>query len=222
MKKFREVECDFSFKHFKECIKNALEKKYVFLRFDEYDKAKKYDKVIFFRHDIDFDIDHALKIASIEKDFGIKSTYFIRVLGRYNPWNINVFNSIKKISGMGHEIGLHYESDFSILNNRNLAEDLNFYILMLKHFLNIEVKSIAPHEPVNTKSLVLSKEIEKKIGYVIQAYSDFFFRECKYISDSGSRWREGCMHDFINKNIKKLCILTHPIFWYERSPIENY
>ncbi len=219
--KFAEVECDFSYKHFIECINNALKKGYTFLKFNENNKANEYNKVIFFRHDVDFDVELALRMAEIENKQGIKSTYFIRVLGRYNSWNINIFNSIKKIMDLDHEIGLHYEEDFSVLNNRNFAEDLEFHKLMLEKLLRINIRSFAPHEPINTKSIHLPKEVAKKLD-AIEAYNDFFFRECKYISDSGSRWREGCMHDFINKDIKKLCILTHPIFWYERSPIENY
>ena len=214
--------CNFSFKHYEECLNDALGRGYKFLKFNEINEAEKYDKVIFMRHDVDMNVDHALKFAAIENKHGISSTFFIRVCGKYNAWNINTFYSLMKMLSMGHEIGLHYEPDFSVINGRNLAEDIVFHKLMLEKLLKIEIKSICPHEPKKTNSLHLPHEINKELGNMLHAYDDFFFNECKYISDSSSRWREGCMHEFIERETKKLCILTHPIWWFDKSPIENY
>ena len=214
--------CDFSLRHYEQCIKAAKDSGYVFLKFHEWQEFEKYDKVIFLRHDIDMDIDSAMRVAKIELKYGIKSTYFLRVLGKYNPWNLPNFDKLKELLAMGNEIGLHYEPDFSTLNNRNLADDIIFQMKILEHFLNIKVQSICPHEPARTGSLHLDEETSKKLGNLLHAYNDFFFKRLKYISDSSCRWREGCMHEFIGRGVKQLCILTHPFWWYDKSPIENY
>ncbi len=214
--------CDFSLRHYEECLKLAKESGYTFLKFSEHEQAGKHDKAIFLRHDIDMDINSAMRVAKIENNLGIKSTYFLRVLGKYNPWNLPNFDKLKELLATGHELGLHYEPDFSTLNNRNLAEDIAFQIKIIEHFLKIKVQSICPHEPARTGSLHLDDETSKKLGNPLHAYNELFFKKFKYISDSSCRWREGCMHEFIEKGVKQLCILTHPFWWYEKSPIESY
>ena len=44
----------------------------------------------------------------------------------------------------------------------------------------------------------------------------------KYISDSGARWREGDMFEWLQKNTPKLYVLTHPVWWYDKTTLENY
>ena len=44
------------------------------------------------RHDVEFSIERALKMAKIDNEYGIKSSFFIQVLNTaYNP--LSVFNS---------------------------------------------------------------------------------------------------------------------------------
>lgn len=216
------MNCDFSLKHYKECLVLAKQKGYRFLKFNEYDKKNKYSKVIFMRHDVDVQVDVALKMARIESEIGVKSTFFIRLCGQYNPWNIITFRKLKEIQELGHEIGLHFEPDFSIMNNRDFISDLKFSVKMLESLFSCKVSSICPHEPVRTGNLKMDKKILKEIGVKYHAYQDLFLKNLKYISDSSCRWREGCMHIFIENETPKLCILTHPLWWYENSPIENY
>ena len=55
-----------------------------------------------------------------------------------------------------------------------------------------------------------------------ESYFPEFTEDMKYISDSGARWREGCMCNWIKNNEKKLYINTHPFWWYKDTPLENY
>ena len=67
---------NFTFNHYKDTLHLALSKKYKFLKCEQYNLIKEYDKVIIMRHDIDFSLDNALKFAQIENELGIFSTYF--------------------------------------------------------------------------------------------------------------------------------------------------
>ena len=62
------------------------------------------DNEYIIRHDVDKSLSNALKMAVIESQYEIKSSYYFRV----KP---NLFNKdiIKKIYNLGHEIGYHYE-----------------------------------------------------------------------------------------------------------------
>ena len=54
---------------------------------------------IIFRHDIDFSLDDALTIASLEEKLGIKSTYFFMLtsLINFQPFLIALFKKIIQI-----------------------------------------------------------------------------------------------------------------------------
>ena len=81
------------------------------------EKTTSNDKVIVsIRHDIDDNINSAIKFAYFEKKYGIKSTYFILHTARYYgetvidsfKRNNNIIYYIKKIQdAFGHEIGWH-------------------------------------------------------------------------------------------------------------------
>jgi hypothetical protein len=100
---------DFTFKQYTKLCKAALNSSYTSLALSEYieQKAKYTNKhIVLFRHDIDnkIDIPYALKMAKLEKDMGIKASYYFRIVK-------DVFNkdAIKTIASYGHEIGYHYE-----------------------------------------------------------------------------------------------------------------
>jgi hypothetical protein len=118
---------------------------------------------------------------------------------------------------MGHEIGLHYESDFYILNKKNILKSIDAEIALIEHYLEEDVVSICPHEPTRTKSFFI--EGVKKYN---QAYDQAILKKTKYISDSSCRWRDGSFYENIQQDVQKLYILTHPYWWYEETPIENY
>lgn len=77
------------------------------------------NKSIVLRHDVDFDLLHALKMADWEHKRGIRSTYYIlppeyNSSNYYGDWNKEhpfMTNKtkyfVKKIIELGHEVGLH-------------------------------------------------------------------------------------------------------------------
>ena len=69
-------------------------------------EVEKYDKkIILLRHDVDIFPKRALKMAQIEKNLGIRSSYYFR--NRRHVFNKDIMN---KIRSFGHEIGYHYEN----------------------------------------------------------------------------------------------------------------
>jgi len=70
------------------------------------------DKIVILRHDVDRKPENAFVIAKIEKEAGIKASYYFRIVKENYDENI-----IKQIAEMGHEIGYHYEN-LSEISNR--------------------------------------------------------------------------------------------------------
>ena len=209
---------DFSLKNYKRCLEESLRLEYNFLTMSDFFLGcSNIEKNIILRHDVDTQLDIAVSMSSIEKKLNVSATYFIRLHSHsYNFLCIRDLQKIKQIINNGHEIGLHYESDFYILNNKTIKDSIVMEAKIIEYFCNIKVKSICPHEPTRTNCFHL-----ENVNYN-QAYDKKIFEKYKYISDSSCRWRDGSFYENINEGHKNLYILTHPYWWYNNSPIENY
>jgi len=61
-------------------------------------------KLIVLRHDVDRKIVNALRMAELEHDLGIRSSYYFRHPYTFEP------EIIAQIQSLGHEVGYHYET----------------------------------------------------------------------------------------------------------------
>ncbi len=216
--------CSFTLAHYKYCLALARQNGYDFTTMADYvsRKAEFADKkIILLRHDIDHKLPLALNFADVEKELGITSTYFIRLHAGYNPFSFESYKIIKALLDMNHELGLHYDCDFASLFSEDSEEFIVRDKAAFENAIGRKISGVSSHEP-NKSKLVLNDGFVRAHGFEYHAYSDTFLKEMKYISDSSSRWREGCMCNFIKAGAPKLCILTHPIWWYKNSPLENY
>ena len=209
---------DFSLKNYTRCLETSLSLGYKFFTLNDFFSNKiRTSKSIILRHDIDTQLDVAVEMSNIEKSLNIFSTYFVRLHSHaYNFLCLKDIRKINQIINSGHEIGLHYESDFYLLNNKDINESVTKASKIIEYFCNIKIKTICPHEPTRTNSFYL-----ENVSYN-QAYDKTIFKKYKYISDSSCRWRDGSFYENIQAGHKNLYILTHPYWWYNNSPIENY
>jgi len=217
--------CSFNLAHYKYCLELAKKNGYKFMTMKDFVSNKnaltEFDKIIVLRHDIDHYLKLALNFANIEKELGISATYFIRCHANYTPCSFEGYKIIKTLLEMGHEIGLHHDCDFAKLFGEDSRDFLRRDKKILESITNRKVVGISSHAPNKSEFIIQDKDLQE-FGFAYQAYSDIFLKEMKYISDSSSRWREGCMCSFIKQNTQRLCILTHPIWWFDKSPLENY
>ena len=105
---------DFTLSAYKQLISIFQFQGYYFQTFEEYIKYPK-GKVVILRHDVDRLPGNSLVIAKIEKDAGIKASYYFRIVKESYDEDI-----IRQIAKMGHEIGYHYEnlSEINCLTQR--------------------------------------------------------------------------------------------------------
>lgn len=215
---------DFSLANYEKCLDSALKNGYTFYKMKEVNIALDNEQSIIMRHDVDTQLDVALEMAKIENKKQVYSTFFIRFHSHaYNPMCLKDAYKIRQISKLGHEIGLHYESDFYSIIDSSAELGMSFEIKLLKEIIGKDIVTIAPHEPTRTGIKHVNTQYAESVGIQFQAYDELFFKNFKYISDSSCRWRDGSMNYHIeNKTTKKLYVLTHPYWWYYTSPIENY
>ena len=216
------MECNFTLKHYEEIINAAKEKGYDIFRMCDSRGFVTSKKFIVLRHDIDFNFRNVLRVAHHENKLGVKSTFFVRVHAPYNPLGYDNLDVMAKLIGMGHEIGLHLEKNaFREIPD---VSAVRLYKKILEENLGITIQGIAAHDQGRGSArheTFSNKELDEA-GINYDAQSDIYFRDMKYISDSSGRWREGCACNFINAGVPKLCILTHPEWWFEKTPAENY
>ncbi len=107
---------DFTLSRYKELCLALLDSGYTPLTVYSYlvlggQKNNNNNKLVVLRHDIDRKPKNALRMAKLEHELGIQSTYYFRFPYTFKP------DIIRKINDLGHEVGYHYE----VLSKANSA-----------------------------------------------------------------------------------------------------
>ena len=190
--------------------------------FISFKHAKKSGKACLWRHDIDFSLNRALKLAEIENACGVRATYFIHLHSIfYNPFEIDQAKIIQKIISLGHWIGLHFEPHFYLATEENIEwkKHIEFERYLLKQISKTDINSVSFHNPdVNG----WENFNEEKVCSMINTYSNYISKNYYYISDSNGYWRYKNLIIEINNSLNdKIHILTHPGHWQEKAMSPN-
>ena len=122
---------DFTLKSYQSLLVAFQQAGYQFQTFEELMTSPVDGKSVTMRHDVDELAWNALKMAQLEHQFGVRATYFFRIVKQSNVPEV-----IEQIVGLGHEIGYHYE-DLALAEGdetkamKTFEENLNYYILKL-------------------------------------------------------------------------------------------
>jgi hypothetical protein len=191
---------------------------YKLVSFRDYDQSMK--KVLLLRHDLDYTLDGVLNFATLEKDRGATATYFIRLHApEYNPFEYRAYTLIRKLLDMGHEIGLHFESTkFESLTGEDPVMMFKKEKEVLERIFDVNVETAVQHRDLCMYSeddfFFFDKFSKEDVGLKRYAHEPAFENDFKYLSDSSSRWNDGCLCENLGKH-DKIQALTHPDWWFE-------
>lgn len=178
-------------------------------RLMDFSAAEKADRFVILRHDIEFSITKAYEMALLEAESGVKSCYFVQLgTDAYNAFSDTNSLLLRRISGMGHKIGLHYRQGSS----QCVVEQCQ----MLEQFLGVKVDSFSIHRPQGRtayhKISVLGLHNAYSAPYFTRTenYSDV---RVKYVSDSKFRWNYGYPDAELFMTYAKVQVLIHPFSW---------
>lgn len=178
------MEADFTIKIFSGLLEAFIKSGYSFVTVREYFE-RQLDNGIMLRHDVDKRPYNALTLARIEQDFGIRGTYYFRIVAK--SFNLDV---MKSISALGHEIGYHYE-DLS-MNNGNIEQSLSSFEKNLEKFRKyFDVKTICMHGSPTSKfdnRDIWKTNDYKKFDLIGEPYLDLDFERVFYLTDTGRGW----------------------------------
>ena len=195
---------DFTLSRYKDLCLALLDSSYTPLTVYSYLEGQKKNnnsKFIVLRHDIDRKCGNALRMAELEHELGIPSTYYFRFPYTFKP------DIIRKIQALEHEVGYHYEVLSKAKGDYEKAVEL--FEQELNEFRKIvDVKTICMHGSPLSKydNRDLWKRYDfKEFGIVGEAYLSI--KDVNYFSDTGRSWNwKNKMRDFMidNNNDKDL------------------
>ena len=208
---------DFTLDKYRELCSALLENHYIPLTFSEYleNGNALNSKFTIIRHDVDRKSFNALKMAELENELGIRSTYYFRY-----PYTFKL-EIIKKIIDLGHEIGYHYE----VLSkaNGNYDKAINLFNYELAKFREIcNLRSICMHGcPLSRYDNRALWDIYdfKNFGILGEAYLSVE-SDIVYFSDTGREWSgKNSLRDFIpgKKNRSNISSTSELIEFIERG-----
>lgn len=143
------------------------------------------EKTIILRHDVDLLPYNSLRFAEIQREMGIKGSYYFRAVPE--SWDEKV---IQDIAELGHEIGYHYEC--LTTTKGNMEAGIADFERNLKALRKLApVSTICMHG--SPRSKWDSKDLWKKYNYqdygiIGEPYFDVNFDEVFYLTDTGRRW----------------------------------
>jgi hypothetical protein len=187
-------------------------------------------KLVVLRHDVDQHPRSALKMARIEQDLGVSSTWYFR-------WRTADPRAIAELRGLGFGIGLHYETltrrvlsagadpaDPAVIADcrRELAEEIRAF-----GDRHGGIKSVCPHGDTRVPGVenALLLRDEDPSGYGIEFDANEAMRGAElglWLTDRALRaggWRDGLdAHAVLASGVNPILGVVHPNNWVaERS-----
>jgi hypothetical protein len=210
------MEIDYHFEDFTEdnyrIILKLAKSNYKCINFSNY---KKKGKKLLLRHDVDFSIHRAHKLARIEFEENMHSTFFLWMhCPFYNLFEEEVFDLVHEIIDLGHDIGLHFDAGFYArpnLNHKSILDRLAYEKSILEQFFGKSVSAFSFHNPTDT--IILNYRDDCYHG-MINAYSEYIRTNFEYCSDSNGYWRFKRLPDLLMQaDSDNIHILIHPEWW---------
>ena len=161
-------------------------------------------KFVILRHDIERNPANAVKMARIENNLGISSTFYFRTLPRVFRKDV-----IEQIKDRGHEIGYHYEVLSKAKGDYEKA--IKLFEQELNEFRKIvDVKTISMHgsplSPYDNRDLWNVYDF-RDFGITGEAYLSI--KDVNYFSDTGRSWNwKNKIRDFMPDQKQKIAVDT--------------
>ena len=181
--------CAFDLDHYRELLAAATLGGY---RFADFSRDPEPGDLIL-RHDVDLSLEAAVELAELERDAGVRATYFLMTESVfYNLASPAGQAAIATLRALGHGVGLH-----AVYPRAELDERFD--------------PVVAWHNPD-------PEYMSAPIPGTTNAMEPRFFSPEHYRSDSNQRWRSGCPHEELAAGaFEWLQLLTHPEIWVYRG-----
>lgn len=205
------TEIEFSQAGYKSLLDAIISGGYNFAKFST-EKPQPGD--FFLRHDVDKNVSYALKMARIEKDYGIQAHYFFLLHSPlYSLLEPETWDMVAEIQSYGHWVGLHCDERKFINPGQDFDENVLQDLDLLQTILPFAENVVSFHNP---SQVPLRREPQAEY---ISAYDPRFFPpKIKYLSDSNMFFREGSPIEALQNHFWPIVqMLIHPLWWMDHN-----
>jgi hypothetical protein len=209
------MERDFTLAKYKELLKQLPGGNYTFR-----EALSNGDQFGIIRHDVDRPPKNVVRLAEIEHDYGIKTTYYFRVKKR-----LFIPDIINKVKQLGHEVGYHYEVLDKAKGNVDIA--IKIFREEWSLFNEWDSDTICMHG--NPLSRYINKDIWKTNHFqdykiLGEGYLSIDFNRYKYFSDTGRKWnfKNYSLKDKVDKDLIKVASTNELIKKIKTGEISNF
>lgn len=204
-------EMEFTYQAYRELLSLLRERGYAVRGYHDCQDAA---RCVILRHDIDTSLPQAVRLAELEAEEGVRSTWFVLLrTDFYNVFSKSGLEALRSIQTLGHEIGLHFdEAAYEPAPGPDaVVQNVIKECGLLSALLETRVSSVSMHRPSGA-----TLEADYQIPGIVNSYGKAFFHDFKYLSDSRRRWREPVLDIVRSGAYDRLHILTHA-FWYHEE-----
>ena len=182
----------------------------------DFETVKQDKKHLILRHDVDFDLDAAARLADFEGEQGFRAIYFVLLTSEfYNLHAKFARTALSSILAQGHQLGLHFDTSIHHGAEVALSEAAASECQVLEQLTGQQIKVISMHRP---PSDLVGRDV--KFAGRLNAYAPHFTQGMGYCSDSRGAWHHGSpLESEAFRAGKALHLLTHPIWWTRNEPM---
>jgi len=184
------------------------------VRFEDFREDEPAVPFCILRHDVDYSPAVALRLAAQEAQRGVRATYFLLAgSSYYNLLAPEHAHFARRLTELGHEVGLHYDArSFTPFPREEWPRLLRAQAALLGELAGRSITSIAMHQPALHGDDPFRGQ---DLGF-LNAYDDRFTRETTYVSDSCRAWRDSGWAMLERGAFpRRLQLSLHPINWGE-------
>lgn len=214
----------FSLKSYAETLRAYRDDGYAVTTFHEYLRDPQ-PKHLVLRHDIDNSIEQALRVGRVDAEAGCTASFFLRVHARgYNLMSLPSLLIIQELEELGHEVQLHLEGGICEVVGGDNLEWAERQRTVFEAAVGRPLGGFSLHEPARMGGMEFAGDLLQRWSDTVSyhAYEPrFMMPSMKYLSDSSGNWREGHFGLWVGRE-PLMQVLTHPFWWFEKVPAENY
>ena len=170
---------------------------------------------VLLRHDLDLDIEPAFRLAQLEKQQGVRSTFFVMTTSpTYNPASPHNRDRLRQMAADDFEIGLHFDPViYGEADSEDLQEHAETEARYLSTITGAEVRSISLHNPSVHGQFPFFQDF-------INAYDPAVFDEERYLADSRMLFSGKDPFAFaLQAKDRPVQILLHPLHYSEKGDL---
>jgi hypothetical protein len=207
---------DYTLTAFRDFMESLVSDEFTIISYQDYESGNVDSKKVnvFLRHDVDISLSRTMKMADIQKELGVYSTYFFRLHAERYYFE-DAIPLIENISDQGFGIGLHYETLSLAKGDKQKAlELLTSDIERLREFAPVNV--VAAHGQKGYKNQDIWEDVDKEALQISSAYD---MKYDLYLSDAGGKRLRGKDGKYLFDRIYEakpgqiVQILIHPDWW---------